>query len=119
MITVSQVERGIVRFVDQDILPHINEGWSIPFAGMTIDLPAGLKKAVFGTAGAVLAKKAAVWLSSVGMVGEDGTVDIELIRREFMPRIPQEGFQVHLPGGTDMRLTAQDIETLYRYVLEA
>jgi hypothetical protein len=119
MITLDKVERGVTRFVDAEILPHINEGWTLSFAGMSLELPASLKKAVFGTAGAVLAKKASTFLSSAGMVEGDGTVDLEILRREFMPRIPQEGFLVRLPGSTDMRLTAQDMDTLYRYVIEA
>ena len=119
MITVDKVERGVVRFVDQDIVPHINEGWNLSFAGMAINIPTGMKRAVFGTAGVLLAKKASSALAQLGMVNEDGSVELDLVMREFLPRMPQEGFLIGLPGGTDMRLTARDVETLHRYILEA
>jgi hypothetical protein len=119
MATLDKVERGIIRFVDQDILPHINAGWNLSFMGTSITLPAGMKKAVFGTAGAGLAKKASAALSQMGMVAEDGTVDLDVFLREFLPRMPQEGFLIGLPGGDDMRLTSRDVETLHRYIIEA
>lgn len=119
MITLDKIERGVVRYVDKEIVPHINEGWSIPFAGKAIELPVGLKKAVFGTAGALLAKRASSFLSAAGMVGEDGSVDVEIVRREFMTRMPEEGFLIRIPGGTEMRLTAKDVDTLYQCILDS
>lgn len=119
MVTLDKVERGIIRFVDQDILPHINAGWNLSFMGTSVTLPAAMKKAVFGTAGAMLAKKASAALSNMGMVAEDGSVDLDVFIREFLPRMPQEGFLIGLPGGDDMRLTSRDVDALHRYIIEA
>ena len=66
-----------------------------------------------------LAKRASSFLAAAGMVGEDGAVDVEIIRREFMARMPEEGFLIRIPGGTEMRLTAKDVETLYQCILES
>lgn len=119
MVTLDKIERGIVRYVDREILPHINEGWSFPIVGTAVSLPATLKRAVFGTAGAMLAKKATAFLSAAGMVGEDGAVDLDGVRREFVTRVPQEGFLIQIPGGTEMRLTSRDVETLYQCILDS
>lgn len=123
MATLQSIERGITRFVDREILPNINSGWSFSFGGgvfpFDMEIPVGIKRAVFGTAGAILAKKATAFLVSSGMVGGDDTVDLDLIRREFIPRLPEEGVRITLPGNTAMTLTAKDVETLYRYINEA
>lgn len=68
---------------------------------------------------AQLSERASAALSQMGMVSEDGTVDLDVFLREFIPRMPQEGFLIGLPGGDDMRLTSRDVETLRRYIIEA
>lgn len=113
MASIYQIKTGVGRYVEQEILPAL-PGW---------------RRWVFG-AGAVLAvgnaEKIVQTLSGnemvrmIGLVREDGEVDIDTAYKAIRTQAEQTGpTEIDVPAIGKLRMSADDIDKLYRYIKEA
>lgn len=116
-MTKDKIERGIVAFIDSEIVPQISEGMTIGEGRFAIEIPVNIKKALVGTAGAVLSKKASGMLEEY-FPSADG-VDLYALKCELMKRIGDEPFPMSIGGIIDATFTKGDIEKLYGYIERA
>lgn len=116
-MTKDKIERGIVAFIDNEIVPNINEGMIIGEGKLSITIPANMKRAIVGTAGAMLSKKASGMLESY-FPSADG-IDIYSLKSEITKRIGDEPFPMSIGGVIDVTFTKADIEKLYEYIERA
>lgn len=115
MVTVNQLEAGIVKYIDTEIAPKI-----------PINVPNGqLKKVAFLT-GAAYAVRNSVkqylsnpLLAQLGAVDEEGNVDLDGVLEAARKAVPEKGFKAAVPILGDLTFYVEDLERLAEYIREA
>lgn len=115
MSTLSQLEQGIVKFIDSEIAPKI-----------PTNIPNGQIKKIAAVAGAVYAVRTSLGkmvsnpaFIAIGAVDEDGNIDVEGLSAVIASQIPKDGFKVTVPILGDLKFFVEDVEHLKSYILEA
>lgn len=113
MVSIENVERGVARFIDEAFLPSFQKD--------------GAKGFALGVAASLLVKRGGVilreyakspLLQQMGIITATGSVDIDALRDALTANMPQAGLEVDLPLGMRIRVSTNDIETLYRMIRE-
>jgi hypothetical protein len=118
MVNITKVKRGLANFADREILAKIPGGT--------------LKKTAIGTMMGLYIKNAEkalnlnsknVFISALGIVDENGDVDVDTLAEEIKKNISENGlrididiFGLHLG---DMTLRAADIDMMRTYISNA
>ncbi len=111
MVTVKQVQTGIVRYVDNDLLPHLDGMKKI---GLGIYM--GLASENIGAA--IQKYKDHPAVSMLNVVTDDGMVDIDKVYSVAKPMFEnKQGVDLPLVG--HVTFDKSDVEKLYRYITEA
>ena len=108
MVSIECIERGLARYVDEELLPSINQGGAKGFAiGMAASL-------LVKRGGRILREYAQkdIW-RQMGLVSADGAVDLDAIRDAAKANIPSGGLALDLPMGICLRINAADVDSLY------
>lgn len=120
MVSINQIERGVARYAESEILPKLNVG--------------GLARIAIGTAVGVVVKRVgaileaytgAPALSMLGVVDSARNVDIDLLVPEIKRSIPSEGLHVEIPNPltnaplASMTFHADDVDRLYQYIIQS
>jgi len=111
MVTITQVQKGLTRFIDSDVMPKLS-GW---------------EKIVVGGGGGLIASKLPDVLGSYSMISalgvydaERGEVDLDAMYEAAKPYIGDEAIPVKIPlVGVTLKLTQRELDSLYRYIMEA
>lgn len=118
MVTITQAQTGILRFVQQEIAPNLSMLEKVVVGG-AINL-------VSGKLPTIIDKYASNQLFTALEIydKEQGKLDIEALYNAVKPYLGAEAIPVpvKVPGiGIDLNLkfTQRDIDTLYRYIKEA
>ena len=108
MVSIECIERGLARYVDEELLPNIQQGGAKGFAiGMAASL-------LVKRGGNILREYAGKDIvRQMGLVAADGAVDLDAIRDAARANIPQGGLAVDLPMGILLRVNAADVDRLY------
>lgn len=111
MVTIDQAMRGIMRFADTEIIPHMPTGKGV-FAGIVIALiMAGGKEQVLK-----LRDNPAVQMMQI--FDDAGNIDLDKLYNAARPRFENK-LTVSVPLLGDMRFDQNDVDKLYRYIQEA
>ena len=111
MVSIESVEQGLIRYIDEVFLP------SFPREG--------LKGFAVGVAASLLVKRGGNLLREyaktpllrhMGLVGADGSFDLEAVREAVQGNIPATGLAVDLPMGIMLRIKADDVEAMYQAI---
>lgn len=111
MVSIECVERGVARYVDEELLPGIQQG--------------GAKGFAIGVAASLLVKRGGNLLRGyaqkdilrqMGLVTADGAVDLDAIRDAAKDNIPSDGLSVDLPMGICIRINTGDVDKLYEMI---
>lgn len=112
MATISQIEAGVVKFIDGEIAPKI-----------PVNVPNGqLKKIAFLTGAAYAVRKNAQryahhpMLAQLGAVNEDGDIDIDGLLEAARGSVPEKGFKATVPILGDLTFYVEDLERLAAYI---
>lgn len=111
MVTVKQVQTGIVRYVDNDLLPHL-EGMKKIGLGIYM----GLASENIGAA--IQKYKDHPAVAMLNVVTDDGMVDIDKVYTVAKPMFDQKQ-SIDLPLIGRVTFDGSDVEKLYRYISEA
>ena len=110
MVTIERIQRGLSRYIEEQVLPHMQgkDKWLVA-GGATMylqKLPAIVKAA---------ANKEAV--KALGVVADDGAVDVEFIINSIKPvaRTTPAVFQMPLSTST-ITLREEDLDTILKYI---
>lgn len=113
MVTIRQMENGIARFLDTELLSKMQGTW---------------QKVVAGTATGILIKKSENIFNSLsnneivkmmGIISEDGMIDIDLLREELKNNVPDSGVQIDLPMVGRVTIKKEDVDKLYACIINA
>lgn len=112
MATISQIEAGVVKFIDNEMAPKI-----------PVNIPNGQIKKIAFLAGATYAvhKNAQRYvnhpmLTQMGAVDEEGNIDLDGLLEAARGSIPEKGFKVTVPILGDLTFYAEDLERLAAYI---
>ena len=115
MVTISQIEAGAVKFIDNEIAPQI-----------PTNVPNGQIKKIAFLAGAAYAVHKNIrkyanhhTLTQMGAVDAEGNVDLDGILEAARSNIPETGFVVNVPILGDLTFDAKDLDRLAAYIKEA
>jgi hypothetical protein len=111
MISIECVERGVARYVDEELLPNISCGGAKGF-GLGVAATLLVKRG-----GNVLREYAkAPLLQQMGLISPDGAVDLEAVYEAAKERFPATGLAIDLPLGICLRITSQDLDRIVEYI---
>lgn len=111
MVTLNQVQNGIARYIDSELLPNI-DGW---------------QKWVFGAlASTALAKttnifnslKRSEFVKMLEVIDENDNIDIDTLYREFYKQAQKGAVTFDVPMVGAMTLNHTDVEKIYRFIKE-
>lgn len=114
MYTVEQIEAGLARYIDEELLPSLPRD--------------GLKGFGIGVAAALMVKRGGNALRgymqnkallAMQVVSPDGMVDVDVLRDVCKQNIPPSGLPIELPMGLAIRLKGEDVDKIHQYIKEA
>lgn len=112
MVRADSIAKGLASFVDAEVLPKMG----------------GLQRWVFGTAAGVMAKRTDAVVQALmsspipkmfGLVDAEGLIDLELVYSELAKQAGKTPAVIPIPLLGELRLSAQDVDSLYRHILSA
>ena len=110
MVTVDKLQRGLARYVEQEILPPMKgaDRWIVTSA---VTLALGKLPVLVQNGGA---------LKTLGVIGTDNTVDIEGLIQSVRPAARATPITINIPFTNGViTLTEQDLDTIARYIEQA
>ena len=111
MVSIESVERGMARYIDEVFLPSFPRDG---VKGFAVGVAASL---LVKRGGNLLREYAKVpLLRQMGLVGADGSVDLEAVREAVQGNLPAGGLPVGLPMGIVLRVKAEDVEAMYQAI---
>lgn len=114
MVSKEQIKRGVVKFLDSELMPQFSEDNKIKKIVFATGVGIAIKQ--FETVIEQFAGNSMVKLFKVA--DEHGKIDIDLIASELRPNIPEEGVMIEIPLMGDIKLYPSDIDIICRYIKE-
>jgi hypothetical protein len=111
MVTLNQVQNGIVKYLDSEIVPNIN-GWQKWVFG------ALASTAMLKTTNIFNALKENPLIKMLEIIDENDNIDIDTLYREFLKQAQKGAVTFAVPMIGAMTLNHTDVEKLYRYIIE-
>ena len=112
MVTIDQAMRGIMRFADTEVIPHLPTGKGIG-AGIALALVMDGGK----TQLLKLRENPAVQMMQI--MDEQGNIDIDRLYSAARPKMDGQKLPVMVPIIGELRFDVNDLDKLYRYIQEA
>lgn len=112
MVNAVQVINGLTRYIDKEILTKIS-GWQ----GMLLGVMTGVATTKAGAVFDSIAAHPVVRM--LGIVDDQGMVDIDLLHKEFAKQAAKGPVTIDLPLVGAMIINQTDVEKLYNYIRES
>lgn len=112
MISVDQLMRGVTRFADLEIIPHLPTGKGIG-AGIALAL------LMDGGKGRILQLREHPAVQLMGIMDESGNVDLDRLYSAARPKVDGQKLPVTIPIIGELRFDVNDLDKLYKYIQEA
>ena len=112
MITIDQAMRGVMRFADAEIGPHLP-------TGKAIGLGVALSLIAEGGNEQLLALRENPLIQTMGVMDEQGNVDLDRLYNAARPKLDGQKLPVTLPLIGELRFDVNDLDKLYKYIQEA
>lgn len=112
MVSVSQIQKGFVFFVDNEVAVAF-EGWQ--------------KAVVAGAAGLLALNIPNIikeysshpFVTILGVIDSNNTVDVDAIYNAFVPKLGAEKIPLTIPKIGTIKFGREEIDSLMRYIKEA
>lgn len=111
--TVENIEKGIANYLDHEFLDQYNaDSVRKTFIGVGISLyfrkkSQEIKAMLLGDMG-----------KNMGIVDENGLIDIELLKDTFKSQISENGIVYENPYIGSITFTKDDVDVLYKYIVD-
>lgn len=111
MVSIDNVERGLARYIEEDLLPNLPRDGAKGFA---VGVAAAL---IIRRGGNILREYAGKkCMQTLGLISPDGAVDLDAVRDALKANMPETGVVFDLPLGLSIRARASDIDKLYHLI---
>lgn len=112
MVTVNQLQTGILKYVSTDIMPHL-DGWKKLAVGGYINLASGNALQLVNQ----IKNHPAV--SMLGVFDDANNVDLDKLYAALSPMFQNnEKYTIPIPLAGDLTVDKTDLEKIYRYARE-
>ena len=111
MVTLNQVQNGIVRYLDNEICPMLS-GWKKWTFGAMASLWMSNATNIFQKA------KENTVVQMLGVIDEHDMIDIDKLYREFHAQAQKGATTFDIPIIGALTIGSGDVERLYRYIVE-
>ena len=112
MISIDQLMRGVTRFADLEIIPHLPTGKGIG-AGIALAL------LMDGGKARILQLREHPAVHLMGIMDEQGNVDLDRLYSAARPKVDGQRLPVTIPIIGELRFDVNDLDKLYKYIQEA
>lgn len=125
MVSVNKIETGIVKYIDNEIMPHFPQtGWQRVAVGVCVGL---LIKKYDNIVKYAMENP---FMKTMGVFNDNGEVDIETLYELTKKNISEEGMSINIPvpslGGLfqknndayTLTFKKEDVDVLYKYIKE-
>ena len=110
MVTLSQVQSGAARYIDDEIISKIAD-WRKWVIG------AGASIALTNTTDIFARLKASPMVQALGVIDENNMIDIDRLHGEFMKQAQKGAVTFEVPLLGALTLTSQDVDKIYHYII--
>ena len=110
MVSMQQFQRGIIQYIDSDIMPHLQGAQK---------LGVGVYVALAGNNLSKLIKAYMdkPYIQVLGVIDKDGNIDVDKLYSAAAPMFQNgEKYPVQFPIIGEIRFDKSDLEKLYQYV---
>lgn len=111
MASIQQIQRGAVRFVDNELVPA--------FAGAEKVLVGGAAALLIANMENIVKQYAANPMVAMLGVYKDGDIDVDAVYQAFAPRFGAEKIPVKIPMVGTIKIGKAEIDKIYQYIKEA
>lgn len=111
MVSLNQVQNGLVRYLDNELCPMLS-GWKKWTFGAMASLWMSNITGIFEKA------KGNAVVQMLGVIDDGDMIDIEKLYREFRKQAEKSPATFDLPVVGPLTINKDDIERLYRYIME-
>lgn len=114
MVGINKIEKGVAAYIDSEIMPQLpNTGFEKVLAGTAMSL-------IIRRSGAILdSYKTNKGIQMLGLMDQEGNVDVDVLADELRKNIPPEGMKVEIPIIGGMTFHKDDVNKLYEYIKSA
>lgn len=113
MVNFDKIKNGLAKYLDNEIIPNLSDKESERFL-------AGIVSGIFikrldNIANSYLKNPI---IQAAGVINNKGELDIDLIYEVAKEQIKTKALSIDLPVFGKLTFTRDDIETLYKYIIE-
>ena len=112
MVTIDQAMRGVAKYADDEIIPHLPTGKGIG-AGIALAL------IMDGGKNRILALKDHPAVQMMGIMDADGNIDLDRLYNAARTQVDGKKIPVTIPIIGELRFDVNDVDRLYKYIQEA
>ena len=114
MVSIDRVERGIVAYIDKEIMSKLPvDGWRRVAAG------AGLTIAVRRGRQMLEQYKENPILNGMGIMNQAGDIDLDALRDALKANIAEQGFRVQVPALGVLTFKQADVDAIYNLIMNS
>lgn len=116
MVSINQIEHGIGRWVDAELMPLIPTGGQ--YDNMKrIGVAAGAVYLIRKGKAALSSLQGNSLLKSLGTIDDNGDIDLDGIKEVLCEKIPESGVKITVPLLNEITFYKKDIEAIYSYIM--
>ena len=112
MVTIDQAMRGVAKYADDEIIPHLPMGKGIG-AGIAMAL------IMDGGKSRILALKDHPAVQMMGIMDSEGNIDLDRLYNAARTRVDGKKIPLTIPVIGELRFDVNDVDRLYKYIQEA
>lgn len=113
MVSIDKIEQGVASYLDNELMPQLqNNGWEKVVIGAAASL------AIHKFGAIVAGYKDHKLVKMLGIMDDDGNVDVEALANELKQNVPKTGFDISVPIVGTMTFHKDDIDKLYEYIMK-
>lgn len=112
MVSINQIEKGVASFLDAELMPNLPQN--------------GIQKVMAGTAMSLMIKRTGnmvkefsnnSFIKMLGIMDQEGNVDIDTLKNELKNNISDSGVVVDIPMIGTMTFRKSDVDNLYNHII--
>lgn len=116
MVSINQIEHGVGRWVDAELLPLIPTGGQYDNL-KRIGVAAGAVYLIRKGKTALTSLQGSSFLKALGAIDDSGSIDLDGIKEVLTEKIPETGIKVVVPILNEITFYKKDVESIYAYIM--